>query len=387
MQGEQFLLLPGPTPIPDRIMRAMNRPMIDHRGSEFKNILFEVTEEVKKIYRTRHHLLIYSSSGSGALEAAVVNFISPGDKVLVISIGVFGERLAKIAAEFGAQVEKASFPMGKAADPAVIMEILNRDKNREIKAILVTHNETSTGVVNDIKAIKEAMGEHPALLIVDSVSGLAAHDFRMDEWGVDVAASGSQKAFMVPPGLSLLAFNEKALSIYRQSSNCKFYWDVSTGLNFLEKGQTPFTPAIATFFGLQEGLRMIAEEGLDHTIERHRRYRDMVRSALQAMGLGLLADDDCASCAVTSVLAPPETGANAIRRYMLEEFNIVLAGGQLELNDVIFRLGHLGYVRDLDLLSVLAALEITLVKLGFPVEFGAGVRKAQQFILNSHTGQ
>lgn len=382
MIGDQYLLLPGPTPIPERVIRAMSKPMVNHRGPEFKQLLAEVTEGVKKVYRTKQHVLIYPASGTGALEAAVVNFISPGDKVLSISIGVFGDRFAKIAEQFGAQVEKMEFPWGQAADPQRVKERIDQDSHREIKAVLVTHNETSTGVYNDIKAIREALGDHPALVMVDAVSGLAVVELEMDAWNLDVVVSGSQKAFMIPPGLSFLAFNDKALQVHENTRMPCYYWDVSQGVKYLEKGQTPYTPAISLYYGLQEALLMMQEEGWDRIIERHRNYKDMVRMAVRAMGLQLLARDDCASHALTAVVAPESIGANRIRKYMLDQFKIVLAGGQQKLDNVIFRIGHLGYIHDLDLLAVLAALEISLVKLGWEMEFGAGVQKAQQFLLS-----
>ncbi|PKM78767.1 MAG: aminotransferase [Firmicutes bacterium HGW-Firmicutes-15] len=383
MKGAQYLLLPGPTPIPQRVARAMDRPMINHRGPVFKEILEEVIDGVKKIYRTKEHLLIYPASGTGGLEAAVVNFISPGDKVLAISIGVFGDRFAEIAAQFGAQVEKMDFAWGTGADPEQVKARIEQDKNGEIKAVLITHNETSTGAFNDIKSIREALGDHPALFMVDAVSGLAAIELRMDEWGLDVVISGSQKAFMIPPGLSFMAFNERALKIQQKNQNNKYYWDVSLGLQYLAKGQTAVTPPISLYYGLQEALRMMLEEGLDNILTRHAKYREMVRVSLNAMGLQLFTEDGCASSAVTSVLAPAGIGSNGIRKYMLEEFNIILAGGQQSLDNVIFRLGHLGYVRELDLISVLAALEITLLKFGHSLELGVGVKKAQEILQNA----
>jgi len=383
MKGAQYLLLPGPTPIPLSVARAMDRPMINHRGPEFKEILEEVIEGIKIIYRTKEHLLIYPASGTGGLEAAVVNFISPGDKVLAISIGVFGDRFAEIADQFGAQVEKIDFAWGTGADPAQIKARIEQDKKGEIKAVLITHNETSTGAFNDIKRMREAVGDHPALFMVDAVSGLAAVDLRMDEWGLDVVISGSQKAFMIPPGLTFMAFNERALKIQQKNQNHKYYWDVSLGLQYLEKGQTPVTPPISLYYGLQEALRMMLEEGLDNILSRHANYREMVRVSLKAMGLQLFTEDGCASSAVTSVLAPAGMGSNRIRKYMLEEFNIILAGGQQSLDNVIFRLGHLGYVRELDIISVLAALEITLLKFGHGLELGVGVKKAQEFLLKT----
>ncbi len=384
MIGEQYLLLPGPTPVPERVVRAMSRPLVNHRGPEFRDVINDVTAGVKKVYGTKHNVLIYPASGTGGLEAAVVNFISPGDRVLAVSIGVFGDRFADIAKQFGGIVEKMDFPWGSSADPEHIREILARDVNLDIKAILITHNETSTGVFNDIQAISQARGDHPALLIVDAVSGLAAVDLRMDEWGLDVVVSGSQKAFMIPPGLSFMAFNERALEVHRKGKNSRFYWDLDLGMKYLEKGQNPFTPPISLYFGLAEALTMLFEEGMDRVLQRHWNYRNMVRAAVRAIGLELLADDSCASAALTSVIVPGRKGANRLRKMMLDEFNIALAGGQLELDDVIFRIGHLGYVRELDLLSVLAALEIALLKSGFDLEMGRGVKTAQEYLFQIH---
>ncbi|QGU00601.1 Serine--glyoxylate aminotransferase [Candidatus Syntrophocurvum alkaliphilum] len=383
MRGDQYLLLPGPTPIPERIMRAMNKSMVNHRGPELKEIIKDVTVGVKKTFKTENNVLIYPASGSGALEAAVVNFISPGDKVLSISIGVFGDRFAKIATQFGANVEKLDFKWGEVADPKVVKERIDQDVRKEIKVVLVTHNETSTGACNDIKAIKEAMGDHPAIIMVDAVSSLGATDLRMDEWNLDVVVSGSQKAYMIPPGLSFLACNSKALEVHKKNNNPKYYWDVTAGLKYLEKGQTPYTPAISLLYGLQEALKMIQEEGLENIFNRHRNYRDMVRAAVKEIGLQLLTDDKYASNALTSVVVPEEIGANKVRKFLLEEFNIALAGGQQTLDDKIFRIGHLGYVRQLDLLATLGAIEIALVKFGYDLQLGKGLNKAQQFILNN----
>jgi len=365
----------------------MDRPMINHRGPEFRTIIEEVTAGVKKVYRTKENLLIYPGSGTGGLEAAVVNFISPGDKVLAISIGVFGDRFAEIATRFGARVEKMDFAWGSGADPEKVKARIKQDKNGEIKAVLITHNETSTGAFNDIKTIRQAMGEHPALFMVDAVSGLAALDLRMDEWGLDVVVSGSQKAFMIPPGLSFLAFNQKALQVQQGNTNSRYYWDVGIGLKYQEQGQTAFTPPISLYYGLQEALKMVMEEGLENILIRHANYRDMVRASVSEMGLELFTEDRFASSAVTSIRAPKEIGANRIRKYMLEEFNIILAGGQQSLDDVIFRLGHLGYVRELDIISVLAALELTLLKFKFELKLGAGTKKAQEILLKRHINQ
>jgi len=380
-EEQQYLLLPGPTPVPANVLRAMSKPMINHRGPEFKALLEECTAGVKKIYQTENELVIFPAAGSGAMEAAVVNFISPGDRVLSISIGVFGDRFAKIAAEFGAKVDKLQFPWGQAADPNMVRDYLAQDKGAEIKAILVTHNETSTGVVNDIKSIREAIGSHPALVMVDAVSGLGAMDLKTDEWNLDVVVSGSQKAFMLPPGLSFMSVSPKALEIAKSCRNSKFYWDLDAALKYLSKGQTPYTPAISLFFGLQEALRLLLEEGLDQVIARHAFYRSIVRTGVKAMGLTPLVDDAVASASLTSVKAPASIGANQIRKILRERFGVIVAGGQQNLDDVIFRIGHLGFVRPLDLLAALAALEIVLYENGFPVKIGQGTSKVQELFV------
>lgn len=380
-EEQQFLMLPGPTPVPPSVLRSMGKPMINHRGPEFKELIEEVTEGVKKIYKTRNDVVILPAAGTGAMEAAVVNFISPGDLVLSVSIGVFGDRFAKIAQEFGAVVEKIDFSWGEAADPAVVRERIAADRNHEIKAILVTHNETSTGVVNDIKAIRSAVGDHPALFIVDAVSGLGAMNLETDEWNLDVVVSGSQKAFMIPPGLAFIAVSPRALRVAKTCSNRRYYWDINAALKYLEKGQTPYTPAISLYYGLREALKLMEQEGVEGVVARHALYRDMVRAGIRGLGLKPLANDDVASASLTAVMAPEDLGANRIRKHMLEKYNVVVAGGQQKLDNVIFRIGHLGNVRYLDLLAVLAALEMTLVELGMDVKLGQGVTKAQQILL------
>lgn len=380
---QQYLMLPGPTPIPPRILRALSRPMINHRGPEFKELLEQVIEGVKYVYQTRNQVVIFPSSGSGGLEAAVANFINPGERVLAISIGVFGDRFATIAQRFGAVVDKLDFPMGKQADPEVVAQRIREDETKEIKAVLVTHNETSTGVVNDIKAIREALGEHPALFLVDAVSGLGAMEFKTDEWNIDVAVSGSQKAFMLPPGLGFMSVSERALKKAETCSNSRFYWDIRLALEYQAKGQTPVTPPISLFFGLKEALEMLKEEGIENAVKRHGIYRDMVRAGVKALGLSLLAEDEAASSSVTSVMAPQGIGGNAIRQRMLAKYNVVLGGGQQHLDNVIFRIGHLGAVRMLDLIAVLAALEMTLIEMGIKVELGSAVRAAQEIMMRS----
>ena len=380
MDGDQYMQLPGPTNIPERVQRAMMRPMINHRGAAFREIMEEVLQGIKQIYRTQQHLLIYPASGTGGLEAAVANFIAPGEKVLAVSIGVFGDRFADIADAFGAQVERIRVPWGQAVTPDQIGERLAADTAHEIKALLITHNETSTGVFNDLQAVRRAMQDHPALTLVDAVSGLAAVELQMDAWGLDVVVSGSQKAFMIPPGLSFMGFSERALEKHRRNKQTNYYWNIDFGLQYLEKGQTPFTPPISLYFGLQEALRMLQEEGLENTLARHDSYRRLTRASIRAMGLKLLAEDDCASPAVTAIWSPEGIPANEIRHDLQQHYQIIVAGGQQSLDNKILRIGHLGSVRELDLLAILAALEITLHRLGYPIKMGDGVSVAQAHI-------
>jgi aspartate aminotransferase-like enzyme len=351
--------------------------MINHRGPEFKTILTEITRGLKEVFRTENEIYLYPASGTGAMEAAVANFISPGEYVLVLSIGVFGDRFANINEKFGAQVEKMDFPWGTAADPARLAERMKADRDHQIKAVFVTHNETSTGVTNDIKALRLAMGDHPALFIVDSVSGLGAMELETDAWKLDVVVAGSQKSFMIPPGLSFICISPRAAKAASRCTNACFYWDIASARKSAAKGQTAFTPAIPQIYGLAESLKLIQAEGLPNIFARHRKLRDMVRCGVRAMGLKLLADDAVASAAVTSVKAPEGLEANQLRKVLLEKFNVVVAGGQRKLDNKVFRIGHLGYAGTLDMIAALAALEMALDICGVKVELGAGVKAAQ----------
>ena len=387
MFGEkQYLQLPGPTPVPPRVLRALSEPMINHRGAEFRELLEEVTAGVKWSFQTENEVFIFPAAGTGGMEAAVVNFISPGEKVLAVSIGVFGNRFAEIAGRFGARVEKLEFDWGTAADPEKIGQRLAEDEKREIKAVLITHNETSTGVTNDLPAVRRAMGNHPALLIVDAVSSLGAMDLRTDEWGLDVVVTGAQKAFMLPPGLTMLSVSPRAWEAAQQCTNAKYYWDLGAARKYQEKGQTPYTPALPLLTGLRESLKMMRQEGLTGSFDRHARMRDMTRAAMRALGLELLCEDAVASAAVTAVRSPAGLEANRLRRVARENYNVVLAGGQQKLDNVIFRLGHLGWVQPLDIIAAIAAVEMALLDCGVPVPLGAGVTKAQEMLRAEREG-
>ncbi|MBC7341359.1 MAG: alanine--glyoxylate aminotransferase family protein [Clostridia bacterium] len=380
----QILLLPGPTPIPPRVLRAIGAPMINHRGPAFKAMLEEITGELKEIFQTQNDVLILTCSGTGGMEAAVANTLSPGDKALVISIGAFGERFAKICKAYGVQAEVLDYPWGTAANPDDIARRLAEDQGHEIRAILVQHNETSTGVLNDLEAISKARGDHPALLIVDSVSGMVAADIKTDAWGLDVVITGAQKAFMIPPGLAMVSVSSRAWERIEACRNSRFYFDFKAYKEFYSIGQTPFTPAVATIYGLYEALKMLKEEGLSKAQERHALYRAMVRAGVRALGLELVASDAVASPAVTTVRAPSGISPGTITRLMREKYNVVIAGGQGKLKDTTFRIGHLGYVQVTDLLAAIAALELVLEECGLTIERGAGVRAAQEVIAQSN---
>ncbi len=382
MEEKQYLMLPGPTPVPPRVLRALARPMVNHRGPEFKALLEEVTSGLKEVFRTQNEVIIFSAAGTGALEAAVANFVSPGEKAIVVSIGVFGDRFAEIATRFGVQVQKLDFPWGTAADPAVLEEAVRADKNREIKAVFVTHNETSTGVRNDLQKLRAALGDHPALFVVDAVSSLGVMELETDAWGLDVVVSGSQKGLMLPPGISFMSVSARAWEVAARCTNARYYWDIQAARKSAARGQTPFTPALPQFAALAEALRVLRAEGLENAFARHRRLCRATRAAVRALGLGLLASDEVASPGVTAVIPPPGISPAELRRTLRSDFNVVVAGGQRQLEEKIFRIGHIGYVQDLDIVAVVAALEMALRKHGVAVELGKGVRAAQEAILS-----
>jgi len=381
MLKKPYLMIPGPTPVPDRVLQAMHRPVINHRGPEYEAMFRDVCCKLQQVFKTKNEVLTFPAAGTGAMEAAVVNILSPGDKVLVVSIGVFGDRFAEIAGRYGAKVEKLDFPWGEAAAPAVLADRLNKDKHKEIKAVFITHNETSTGVTNDIKELMAACGDHPALRVVDAVSSLGAINLETDAWGVDVVVTGAQKALMLPPGLAFMAMSERAWAANKASTMPRFYWDAQSVRKSLAKGQNPYTPPVSLIFGLQESLNLLLEEGLENIFARHRLLAVMVRAGLKALGLELLAADSVASSVVTAVKAPPGIDPKQIRKIMRERYGITLAGGHKHLEKEIFRIGHLGYVVPTDILVTLAALEMTLAELKFDVVLGSGVSAAQKILL------
>ncbi len=380
MAEKQLLMIPGPTPVPQSVLLAGATPMINHRGPEFAKALAEVTEGLKRVFQTQHDVFVLTGSGTGGLEAAIVNTLSPGDAALSVSIGVFGDRFAAIAKTFGVKVELLDFEWGTAADPAKIRERLAADKKKEIKAVLVTQNETSTGVSNDLSEIGPIVREHGALLLVDGISSLVAMDCQMDAWCLDLVVAGSQKAFMIPPGLVFIAIGDRAWSAMEKATIPRFYWDLGKAKDYLARGQTPWTPAVPQVLQLQKALQILEEEGLQACFARHARLAGAARAGVQALGLKLFADPSHASNAVTSVYKPDGIEVAALRKLLLGKYGVVLAGGQQTLSDKIFRIGHLGYVGEPEIVATLGALGMALKELGLSVDQAAGVAAAVEHL-------
>lgn len=364
MTSTPNLRIPGPTPVPPDILKAVAHPMVNHRGREFAGVIQRVSERLKDFFLTSSDILILSSSGTGGLESAVVNTLSPGDEVLVVSIGSFGDRFAAIAETYGAKVISLAYEWGQAAKPEDVRRAIQEHPN--VKAVLVTHNETSTGVTNPLEEIARVVRAADALLIVDAVSSLGAIPFDMDGWGLDVVVTGSQKGWMVPPGLAFLALSERAWKAYESSTMPRFYFDAGRHRDALAKGQTPWTPTMSIFFGLDVALDRMADEGLERIFTRHARMGRLTREGVKSLGLELLcADEQYASDTVTAVKCPEGVEVSALRSTMEDEYDTVVAGGQARLQGKIFRIGHLGLVEEADIRATLDALAQTLTKLGY----------------------
>ena len=364
MKDKDFLMIPGPTPVPESVLLAMAKHPIGHRSSEFSKVVRRVEENLKWVFQTKHDVQIYTSSGTGAMESAMSNLVNAGDKVLSLVIGNFGARWAKIAAMRGAIVEKLEVPYGKAIDPNELKKVLDADVNKEIKVVTLTHNETSTGVTNPVKELAKIIREHGAISVVDGITSIGALDCKMDEWGIDVLISGSQKGFMIPPGLAFLVANDRAWELHKQCKHPSFYFNWDDYKKNLDKDTTPWTPAVNLFVALDCALEMMKEEGLDNIFARHKHNAQLLRKGLKDMGLKLFVEDESiASWAITSVLPPEGVSVPDIRKTLKEDYNIVVANGQNDLKDKIFRMGTLGFVTERDVLTALASLKATIDKL------------------------
>ena len=365
------LRIPGPTPLPERVVRSMSRPMIDHRGPEFAAILGEITAGAKRIFKTKHDLLLLTSSGTGGLESAVANLVSPGDEVVAALCGNFGERFAALAAAYGAEMVRLEFEWGQPVDPDDLRVLLGR--HPKAKVVLLTHNETSTGLTNPLRELARVARDADRTVVVDGVSSISSIDIETDAWGIDVAVSGSQKGWMAPPGIALVSVSDRAWEQQARARSPRFYFDWKEAKTWADKGMTPFTPAIPVAFALQEGLRMLEEEGLSNVYERHARLARATQAGLQALGFQLYAQDGYRSNTVTSALPPPGLEVAALRKLLDARYGVVIAGGQGKMTGKMVRVGHLGAVAEGDVVQVIWALEQALEELDIAPADGRGV--------------
>jgi aspartate aminotransferase-like enzyme len=365
------LRIPGPTPLPERVVRAMSKPMIDHRGPEFAAILAEITAGAKRVFKTSSDLVLLTSSGTGGLESAVANLVSPGDEVVVALCGNFGERFAALAAAYGADVVRLEFEWGQPVDADDLAQVLERHPNA--KVLLLTHNETSTGLTNPLRELAAAGRQAGRIVVVDGVSSISSIAIETDAWGIDVAVSGSQKGWMAPPGLALVSISERAWEQQARARSPRFYLDWKEAKTWADKGMTPFTPAIPVAFAVQEGLRMLEEEGIENVYERHARLARATQAGLQALGFKLYAREGFRSNTVTSALPPQGLDVNALRKLLNDKYGVVIAGGQGKMNGKMVRVGHLGAVAEGDVVQVLWAIEQALEELDIAPADGRGV--------------
>jgi len=378
--GRHFLQIPGPTNVPDRVLRAIDMPTMDHRGPQFQILAREVLDGLKEVFQTREPVVIYPASGTGAWEAALVNTLSAGDRVLMFETGQFATLWKKMADRLGLKTEFISGDWRRGADPAQLEERLTTDSAHAIKAVCVVHNETSTGVTSRIPPLRSAIdrARHPALLLVDTVSSLGSIDYRHDEWGVDVTVAGSQKGLMLPPGLSFNATSAKARTAARQSTLPKSYWSWEEMQASNTQGWFPYTPATNLLYGLREALAMLREEGLQNVFQRHQRHGEATRRAVRAWGLELLCQvPEEFSNSLTAVMTPPDHDADHLRRVILERYDMSLGTGLGKLAGRVFRIGHLGDFNDLTLIGTLAGVEMGLAAAGIPHRH-AGVLAAME---------
>jgi aspartate aminotransferase-like enzyme len=377
MQDKLTLMIPGPTPVPETVLQAMGRHPIGHRSADFQRIVGHTHEQLRWLHQTSCDVLSICGSGTAAMEAGIINVLSRGDRVLCGDNGKFGERWVKLCRAFGLEVEVISAEWGQPLDPEAFRTALEADTDKRIRAVILTHSETSTGVINDLETIAGHVRAHgTALTVADCVTSLGACDVPMDRWGLDVVGSGSQKGYMIPPGLAFVAMSDRAWTAYERADLPRFYLDLGKYRKSLAGDSTPFTPPVSQYFALEASLAMMQAEGLEAIFARHARHRRATRAAMGAMGLPLFAPEGHSSPAITAV-APEELDAEALRKKVKERFDILLAGGQDHLKGKVFRVGHLGFVCDRDILTAVAAIEAALQELGQSrAAFGAGVAAA-----------
>ena len=380
--GRHFLQIPGPSPVPDRILRAMDMPVIDHRGPDFQKLGRRVLEGIKGIFKTKGSVIIFPASGTGAWEAALVNALSPGDHVLMYETGHFATLWKNMAIKLGLVPEFIETDWRAGVDAGRIEARLREDKGHKIKAVCVVHNETATGATSRIDEVRKAIDAagHPALLMVDTISGLASADYRHDEWGVDITVSGSQKGLMLPPGISFNAISDKAIAAAKASKTPKLFWSWEEMLPHNKNGYFPYTPATNLLYGLAEAIDMLNEEGLDNVFARHQRHGEATRRAVAAWGLeNLILDDRHFSPVLTAVVMPEGHNADTFRKVALDHFDISLGTGLSKVAGRVFRIGHLGDINDLTLVGTLGGIEMTLGIAKVPHKAG-GVSAAMAYL-------
>ncbi|MCX5699519.1 MAG: alanine--glyoxylate aminotransferase family protein [Candidatus Omnitrophica bacterium] len=375
---KEYLLTPGPTPLPPQVSLAMAKPIIHHRTPQFQEILKEASAGLKWAFQTANDVFIISSSGTGAMEAAVINLVSGGDTVLVVQGGKFGERWTEIAKAYGISLEIINVEWGKAVSPAEINQRLK--SNPQIKAVFTTLCETSTGVDNDIQAIAAVVKETSAVLVVDAISGLGAVDLKTDAWGVDVVVAGSQKGFMLPPGLGFISLSPRAWKLVEASKSSRYYLDLRKAKKALDKNDTPFTSSITLIIALNEALKIMRQDGLENIFKRHRSMADATRAAMGALGLELFAPL-AASDGVTAVKVPSGIDGEKLVKTMRDTYGVTIAGGQAELKGKVFRIAHMGFITESDIIMGLSCLEKVLTQMGYKFALGAGIRAAEEVFL------
>jgi len=379
MQDKHYLMIPGPTPVPPMVTAAMTRPIVGHRTEDLARIYERIVRKLQIVFQTKNDIYIITCSGTGVLEAAIANTVSPGDKVMALITGNFGERFANIARAYNAEVIEVDFGYGKDVDLNVVEKKLK--EYPDVKVVLATQNDTSTAVTNDIAGIGALVGKTPALLLVDGVSGVGAIEIKTDEWGVDILCTASQKAFMLPPGLSMISVSPKAREIVNNNKSPRFYFSVPTFEKAYSNWGVAYTPGVSLFYGLDASLDMILAEGLDNVYKRHAMLAKATRAAIRALGLELFTEDHCASTTLTSIWGPEGVNPDTLRKIIKDQYGVTFAGGQGAVKGKIFRIAHMGFCDQMDIIIAISALEMGLAQVSWPVQLGAGVKAAQEVFL------
>lgn len=377
---KNYLLTPGPTPLPPEVCEALAKPMIHHRTPQFQAILKEAVDGLKYVYQTKSDVYIFSSSGTGTMEAAVCNLLACGDTAITVESGKFGERWTELCAAYGIKAEVIKVPWGKSVTADQIKSQVT-GHGSQVKAVFVTLCETSTGVTTDIKSIAQALKDTDTVLVVDAISGLGVIDLKTDEWGVDVVVSGSQKGLMLPPGLGFISVSQKAWKLANESKSPRYYFDLRFAKKAWEQTDTPFTTSVSLVVALNVALKMIKTEGLENVFSRCKKMAESVKAAAKALGLKLYADESCASSAITAVCVPSGVDGEKLVKTMRDTYGITIAGGQAELKGKVFRIASMGYLNEFDIILALSCLEKVLHQMGYKFQLGAGLRAAQEVFL------